>query len=112
MGPQSGNPLLKYLQSINMLLLPSPETETTWQKSPKPSIAENVLQSSFYSDRCIDWYFRYYNYAYPILHEGCFRAQCMGMIALFDLRLLRNLLLTKRTRSPPKAKGWILARFI
>lgn len=90
MGPQSGNALLKNLQSIYTLMFPSPESETAVQNPIKPNIAEDVLQSARFSDCCIEWYFKYYNCAYPVLHEGYFRAQCMGLFIFRNPHLLPN----------------------
>lgn len=91
MGPQSGNALLKNLQSVHMHLFPLQEAEMV-PCLTESTLAENVLQSSSYSESCISWYFGLYNCAYPILHEGYFRAQCIGMLALWDPGLLSNLL--------------------
>lgn len=82
MGPQSGNALLKNLQSLHMHLFPLQEAEMAFPGQDKSTLAEDVLQSSSYSDSCIDWYFELYNCAYPILHEGYFRAQCIGTLVL------------------------------
>jgi hypothetical protein len=84
MGPQSGNALLKNLQSIHMHLFPLQESEMILPSQPEPTIAEGFLQSSSFSECCIDWYFELYNCAYPILHEGYFRAQCIGIVVLSD----------------------------
>ncbi|KAJ6086252.1 hypothetical protein N7486_010533 [Penicillium sp. IBT 16267x] len=80
MGPQSGNALLKNLQSIDMHLFPLQEAEMTFPSQAKSTLAEDVLQSSSYSESCIAWYFGLYNCAYPILHEEYFRAQCIGVL--------------------------------
>ncbi|KAE8306331.1 fungal-specific transcription factor domain-containing protein [Aspergillus transmontanensis] len=80
MGPQSGNALLKNLQSLHMHLFPLQEAEMTFPGQAKSTLAEDVLQSSSYSESCIDWYFGLYNCAYPVLHEGYFRAQCIGVL--------------------------------
>lgn len=84
MGPQSGNALLKNLQSLHMHLFPLEEAEMALPGQSNSSLADDVLQSSSYSESCIDWYFGLYNCAYPILHEGYFRAQCIGMLLLSD----------------------------
>lgn len=77
MGPQTGNTLLRKLQSISVLYL-SPSDDLSRQLSPQPEISDHVLKSPQFANQCIDWYFRYYHCAYPILHEGYFRAQLMG----------------------------------
>lgn len=77
MGPQSGNALLRKLQSISVLYF-TPCDELTLQQSPQPGVPEHILRSPQFVNQCIDWYFQYYHCAYPILHEGHFRAQLMG----------------------------------
>ncbi|KAE8379816.1 fungal-specific transcription factor domain-containing protein [Aspergillus bertholletiae] len=78
-GPQSGNALLKNLRYIHSHLFPALEPASVPLHSPSPSTVEDVFGSS-YLDRCIDWYFKLYNCAYPILHEGYFRAQRIGVL--------------------------------
>lgn len=77
MGPQSGNALLRNLQSASMLYF-SPYDDLTPEHVSRTEIPEHILKSSSFTNQCVDWYFRYYHTAYPILHEGCFRAQLMG----------------------------------
>lgn len=81
MGPQTGNTLLRKLQSISVLYL-SPEDEISIDHSPSTRLPQDVLNSSRFSDQCINWYFAHFHCAYPILHEGYFRAQLMGTIPL------------------------------
>lgn len=77
MGPQSGNALLRKLQSISILYF-TPYDDLTPQQSPQPSIPDHVLKSKQFTNQCVEWYFQHYHRAYPILHEGHFRAQLMG----------------------------------
>ena len=78
MGPQTGNTLLRKLQSISVLYL-SPEDDMSLEQSVQTELPDHVLKSSLFSDQCINWYFTYFHCAYPILHEGYFRAQLMGI---------------------------------
>lgn len=82
MGPQSGNALLRKLQSISILYFTHYD-DLTPQQSPQPSIPDHVLKSKQFTNQCVEWYFQFYHRAYPILHEGHFRAQLMGM-TLFE----------------------------
>ncbi|KAL3418237.1 fungal specific transcription factor domain-containing protein [Phlyctema vagabunda] len=78
MGPQSGNALLRYLQSIANFF-PVDDGTRLWDdniKSPKLTGPPDRSASQY----CIDWYFKHFHPAYPILHEGFFRAQVMGAI--------------------------------
>ncbi|PVH68647.1 hypothetical protein DL98DRAFT_564643 [Cadophora sp. DSE1049] len=82
MGPQSGNALLRYLQSI-AILFPALDGSSAWNEPI--SSHERILpplqpRSHTFIQQCIDWYFQYYHPAYPILHEGFFRAEFMGAI--------------------------------
>lgn len=77
MGPQSGNALLQNLQSASMLYF-SPYDDLTPDHDHIAELPEHILGSASFASQCIDWYFRYYHTAYPLLHEGCFRAQRMG----------------------------------
>jgi transcriptional regulatory protein GAL4 len=88
MGPQTGNTLLRKLQSISVLYL-SPEDEISIDHSLHTRLPEDVLNSSRFSDQCINWYFTHFHCAYPILHEGYFRAQLMGKIHLSILEPLK-----------------------
>lgn len=82
MGPQSGTALLRYLHSVSNFLA---KDGSDWARSPLPPPAQNVcalqgqLPSSAFQRQYLDWYFEYFHTAYPLLHEGCFRAQYMGM---------------------------------
>ncbi|KAJ3503822.1 hypothetical protein NM208_g16438 [Fusarium decemcellulare] len=84
MGPQSGNALLKYLQSVgNFLSDTEPEL---LNGSPSflrecPSELQSRVTSSAFQRSCVDWYFDHFHKAYPLLHEGFFRAQQMGAIS-------------------------------
>lgn len=77
MGPQSGNALLRTLQRSSMLLR-SPNNAQVPALSPEPQISAQVILSTTFESKCLDYYFRYFNNAYPILHEGYFRAQYSG----------------------------------
>lgn len=77
MGPQTGNTLLRKLQSVSVLYLNHDE-DFSQRSSPQPELPDHVLESSQLANKCIDWYFKYFHCAYPILHEGYFRAQLMG----------------------------------
>lgn len=77
MGPQSGNALLRSLQSSSILLSTG---ALVIPVSSEPGIEAHVLQSSNFRDKCVEHYFQYFNCAYPILHEGYFRAQYSGMV--------------------------------
>ncbi len=76
MGPQSGNALLRTLQASSMLLRTT-NTQPS-QLSPEPEFSEHIIQSPAFCNQCLDYYFKYYNTAYPILHEAYFRAQYSG----------------------------------
>ncbi|KAF4468789.1 short chain oxidoreductase [Fusarium albosuccineum] len=84
MGPQSGNALLKYLQSVgNFLSDTEPEV---LNGSPSflhsgPGDLQSRVTSSAFQRSCVDWYFDHFHKAYPLLHEGFFRAQQMSAIA-------------------------------
>ena len=77
MGPQSGNTLLRKLQSMSGWALLS-EAELTPDHNNEIQVPEQILESSAFFNKCVDAYFRCYHTAYPILHEGYFRAQVMG----------------------------------
>jgi transcriptional regulatory protein GAL4 len=84
MGPQSGNSLLRYLQSIANFF---PEADDAHDGdrdelgAPGLLTAREPPSSHMFTQSCIDWYFKHFHSAYPILHEGYFRAQNMGVIA-------------------------------
>lgn len=106
MGPQSGNALLRKLQSISILYF-TPYDDLTLQRSPEPGVPDHIIKSPQFINQCIDWYFRYYHCAYPILHEGHFRAQLMGM-AVF--RHVDRIWLTKDgTRRITEAERRVMA---
>ncbi|OAL53735.1 hypothetical protein IQ07DRAFT_640775 [Pyrenochaeta sp. DS3sAY3a] len=76
MGPQSGVAAVKFLQSLH--LYPSlSSTSTTSLDEP-----DTDLPSASATDiaRYMDDYFRIYHTAYPILHEGTFRARVSGAL--------------------------------
>ena len=81
MGPQSGNALLRYLQSISNFFPGADDDQNDDREffnNHQLLIPRERLASSTFIHCCIDWYFKYYHSAYPILHEGFFRAQVMG----------------------------------
>lgn len=81
MGPKSGNALLRYLQSISeMFPVPKKGSDSSFSTSANTVIDQNQPVSHTLLQRCIDWYFKYYHTAYPILHEGYFRAEFMGKV--------------------------------
>lgn len=106
MGPQTGNTLLKKLQSISLMYFPVND-DLSLQQSPLPEMPNHVLGSPHFTTQCIDWYFRYYHCAYPILHEGYFRAQLMGNAHLLTAYVYILTQLVSRRSS--KAQGWVLA---
>lgn len=84
MGPQSGNALLRYLQSIANFFPNADETHDGDQDQLGIQgllTAREPPSSQMFAQSCIDWYFKHFHSAYPILHEGYFRAQNMGVIA-------------------------------
>jgi transcriptional regulatory protein GAL4 len=81
MGPQSGNALLRYLSSI-AAFFPVPDDDRGSQletiNSAESATSRELAASSTFTNSCIDWYFKFFHSAYPILHEGFFRAQFVG----------------------------------
>ncbi|KAH7169943.1 fungal-specific transcription factor domain-containing protein [Dactylonectria macrodidyma] len=84
MGPQSGSSLLRYLQSVGNYLNDD-ESNYSYEASPEAISLSGDSQARYVppalQKRCLDWYFEYYHKAYPLLHEGIFRAECMGAIS-------------------------------
>ncbi|KAH7162013.1 fungal-specific transcription factor domain-containing protein [Dactylonectria estremocensis] len=84
MGPQSGSSLLRYLQSVGNYLNDD-ESSYSYEASPEATSRSGDLQAHHVppalQKRCVDWYFDYYHKAYPLLHEGIFRAEYMGKYA-------------------------------
>lgn len=79
MGPQSGIAALKFLQSLPLYVPlasfgPSPSLDDDHKEEPG-SVSSRVEIS-----RYLDDYFNFYHPAYPILHEGTFRARVSGNI--------------------------------
>lgn len=87
MGPQSGTSLLRTLQKSSMLLRPSNGLRVP-TLSPEPQLSPQAVLSTTFRDSCVDYYFRYFNNAYPILHEGYFRAQYSGEVLSFSFVIL------------------------
>ncbi|CAG9947185.1 unnamed protein product [Clonostachys rosea f. rosea IK726] len=78
-GPQSGIAALKFLQSLPPylpILYASPLSNPDDQDIPEAS-----SQASATITHYIDEYFSLYHPAYPILHEGTFRARVSGALA-------------------------------
>lgn len=76
MGPQSGVAAVKFLQSLH-LYAPFPSTSMT---SLDESDARSLpVASTADINRYMNDYFRIYHTAYPILHEGTFRARVSGI---------------------------------
>ncbi|CAK7204976.1 hypothetical protein SEUCBS139899_007739 [Sporothrix eucalyptigena] len=81
-GPQSGIAALKFLQSLPPYLSVTFNPENT---STSPLVGDNVPDVTMHSAaaraRYIDDYFALYHPAYPMLHEGTFRARVAGALA-------------------------------
>ncbi|KJK62286.1 specific transcription factor domain protein [Aspergillus parasiticus SU-1] len=78
-GPQSGIAALKFLQSLPLYLpLNSVNTPSSLDEDDFPAARS---QSMATVSRYIDDYFALYHPAYPILHEGTFRARISGALA-------------------------------
>lgn len=76
-GPQSGIAALKFLQSLPLYLpLNSINTPSSLDEDGLPAASEPTEAIHRY----IDEYFSLYHPAYPILHEGTFRARVSGML--------------------------------
>jgi hypothetical protein len=75
-GPQSGIAALKFLQSLPLYLpLNSVNTPSSLDEDGFPAARS---QPTATVSRYIDDYFSLYHPAYPILHEGTFRARISG----------------------------------
>lgn len=94
MGPQSGNALLRFLQSL-AAFFPLPQYNSNKALESRAlsdsAVPEHSLSSSTSVDRCFEHYFKFYHSAYPILHEGVFRAQYMGTAYVFGPSLQTGL---------------------
>jgi transcriptional regulatory protein GAL4 len=75
MGPQSGVAALKFLQSLHLSV---PLDSTSPFLMDEPDTLDMPAMSSPHISRYIDDYFLLYHTAYPILHEGTFRARVSG----------------------------------
>lgn len=75
MGPQSGVAAVKFLQSLR-LYSPISSTSTTSldELDSNLPVASSADMAKYMND-----YFSIYHTAYPILHEGTFRARVSGM---------------------------------
>lgn len=77
-GPPSGIAALKFLQSLPPYL---PVTHSSPLSGPDDTgIPEASSQTPATISRYIDEYFSLYHPAYPILHEGTFRARVFGKL--------------------------------
>ncbi|KAH8434471.1 uncharacterized protein LDX57_012116 [Aspergillus melleus] len=75
-GPQSGIAALKFLQSLPLYLpLNSINTPSSLDEDGLPTASQPIEVLNRY----IDEYFSLFHPAYPILHEGTFRARVSGM---------------------------------
>lgn len=75
-GPQSGIAALKFLQSLPLYLpLNSSNTPSSLDEDDFPTVSSHTGRTI---RRYIDEYFTLYHPAYPILHEGTFRARVSG----------------------------------
>ncbi|KAF5488400.1 Dehydrogenase OXI1 [Colletotrichum fructicola] len=83
MGPQSGNALLRHLHSV-VHFLSEGEADLDFSSFPvDPETSQEtqaLIHSNGFRNECLDWYFQHFHKAYPLLHEGFFRAQFMGAI--------------------------------
>lgn len=84
MGPQSGTALLRYLQSVGNFLSEDGCADGSFSSLyTNPTVSEELsskVSSSSFRARCLDWYFTHFHKAYPLIHEGTFRAMLMGEI--------------------------------
>lgn len=74
MGPQSGVAAVKFLQSLRLY---SPLSNPSKTSLDEPDTSLPVASSSDIAKYMND-YFAIYHTAYPILHEGTFRARVSG----------------------------------
>ncbi|BCR84029.1 putative C6 transcription factor [Aspergillus chevalieri] len=81
-GPQSGVAALKFLQSLPLYLpLSSFTPGSSLDDEEDDTSAAAVQRRRAEINRYLDDYFEYYHPAYPILHEGTFRARVSGALA-------------------------------
>ncbi|CAK7233187.1 hypothetical protein SCUCBS95973_008509 [Sporothrix curviconia] len=87
-GPQSGIAALKFMQSLPPYLAVTYHPENTDNTSPSNvsmSADDDVPDAATFTAaaraRYVDDYFALYHPAYPILHEGTFRARVAGALA-------------------------------
>lgn len=94
MGPQSGVAAVKFLQSLR-LYSPISSTSTTSldEADTNLPVASSADIAKYMND-----YFAIYHTAYPILHEGTFRARVSGPCPNHTFHLSR--LLTSKVRYP------------
>lgn len=98
MGPQSGNALLRSLQASSILLR-NRENISIPRISPEPLLSEDLIHSTTFRNKCLDYYFQYFSNAYPILHEGYFRAQYAGREPLLDISEMLILMIRGATEA-------------
>ncbi|OOF96769.1 hypothetical protein ASPCADRAFT_167898 [Aspergillus carbonarius ITEM 5010] len=81
-GPQSGIAALKFLQSLPLYLpLTSFSPSSSLDDDDEGASAGAIQQRRQDVLRYLDDYFAFYHPAYPILHEGTFRARVSGALA-------------------------------
>lgn len=85
-GPQSGVAALKFLQSLPLYLpLSSFTPGSSLDEEEDDTSAAAVQRRRAEINQYLDDYFEYYHPAYPILHEGTFRARVSGTFPVFLL---------------------------
>lgn len=102
MGPQSGVAAVKFLQSLRLY---SPISSTSATSLDEPDMNLPVASSTAIS-RYMNDYFSIYHTAYPILHEGTFRARVSGMCSANPNSVLSTDLLG--ALSKPRDGSWPL----
>lgn len=81
-GPQSGIAALKFLQSLPLYIplssfIPTSSLDDDVSDTTSPTLGKQAGVLTHY----LDDYFAFYHPAYPILHEGTFRARVSGALA-------------------------------
>lgn len=108
-GPQSGIAALKFLQSLPLYLpLTSFSPLSCLDDDIDGGTACTAQQRRADVLRYLDDYFAFYHPAYPILHEGTFRARVSGSPLL--QQITSGCLTTNRC--PSKATRWLLAHIV
>lgn len=83
-GPQSGVATLKFLQSLPLYIPLSSFVPTSSLDDDPSDFAPLVAGKQVEVSRYLDDYFAFYHPAYPILHEGTFRARVSGKFSFND----------------------------